>query len=589
MFKFIHIFSIPAKGLVLLFLCLFNTGYSQIKFSDIPANLQFLPRNAQNTGSFTVSGKYTGSVYHSLRSTINDSNVVLENNLIAFDAQGYFSVTHTLSAQLKEYRLKIYLKNDTSEILYKTVSGLVCGDVILITGQSNATAALDLPLAATYDSLYSNSFCRVLGWGADIAVFDSIPISSELEYNRPTCIYWKKGFTGSWGMKLQNDLANETGVPVCMLNGARSGEPITHWFPSHTPSNPDTLDYFLPYDRLFAKLHLSNLKNFAKAIIWYQGEADGALAADTAKKYIHKFTQLYNAFKKDYPKLEHITVVQINTGCGGVNNGIIANQQRQLQGRWPDVSVITTVGSEWQERTPDECHFTAYGYSQLANKILPLLKKYVYGFKLSENDILPPFIVNAISTSANQICLIFDKNITFQNSVITYGQEIFLKNHFYKPNYLPLDITSVISDENKLFLNFTGSQLLPDKITYLPPNYNSISTLYVGPWIYNESSTIGAASFFEFPVIKSNFSIENEIIVHPNPAESFVNVTINNPDPVTSLITLIDTHGKIILQKVTDKTEVNLDIRELSSGVYFLRVSNQSMVTTKKIVVLHKN
>jgi len=68
--------------------------------------------------------------------------------------------------------------------------------------------------------------------------------------------------------------------------------------------------------------------------------------------------------------------------------------------------------------------------------------------------------------------------------------------------------------------------------------------------------------------------------VYPNPASTSLIIEINSPLKNHTLL-LLNTYGQRILQKETTDSATLLDVSELSSGLYFLIVDNE----TKKIVI----
>lgn len=97
------------------------------------------------------------------------------------------------------------------------------------------------------------------------------------------------------------------------------------------------------------------------------------------------------------------------------------------------------------------------------------------------------------------------------------------------------------------------------------------------------------------PVIVDNSSInennnEAQVAVYPNPATSFVNIQLGSNWNGETSITVSDLNGKTVLSQ----TKVNasgtnntftVDISNLVSGVYLVRVSNNTSVGTSKLIV----
>lgn len=77
---------------------------------------------------------------------------------------------------------------------------------------------------------------------------------------------------------------------------------------------------------------------------------------------------------------------------------------------------------------------------------------------------------------------------------------------------------------------------------------------------------------------------ENEsmnINVYPNPAESLVNVTAEGLRNVE----LIDMMGRIISRNESSETTTTIDLSNLTSGIYFLRITTETGVALQRFEV----
>jgi hypothetical protein len=565
---------------------------AQLVFFSIPENFQLIPRDKNNTGTFNVSGKSSSTEFYRIRSTVtDDKGAVLEEKITTIDpSAGTFEVTHHLNAALTEYELKIFLGNSTEEFLYRKVTNLVCGDVFLIAGQSNAVAHL-LPDDGgnAHNIANYNPYCRAMGFCMDFALQNSISMEWEYIFSRPTCVGLELGFAGTWGIQLQNNISRITGVPVCIVNGARSGSSVAFNLPTLIPSDPGTLNENIPYDRIFKKLKKYGYDKSLKAIFWYQGETDAAYSHPEVLGYTERFKTLYKAWKTDYVSLEKIFVMQINTGCGGEYNGLIAEEQRAI-GTLKDVVLMSTVGSDTSERNKDGCHYTKKGYSKLGDKLLPVTLANIYGYNYYNDSILPPMVKYSYTSEHNQICIEFDKNITLQEYTC-YGKDTaFLKDHFFGRDYSRLDIKSLSVKENKLYLNFKDNFSLPEVISYVPNNFSSAQTTYAGPWIMNYNGKLGAFSFNECKVNSYVSEIRNSITeggitVFPNPSKGFFKIVIRYTNLKENKITLLDLCNRKLQEETTTQSNYTLDLNNIPTGVYLLKVSNSNGTYMKKVVV----
>ena len=82
----------------------------------------------------------------------------------------------------------------------------------------------------------------------------------------------------------------------------------------------------------------------------------------------------------------------------------------------------------------------------------------------------------------------------------------------------------------------------------------------------------------------TDFNLENVVSIYPNPSEGIFTVEINDISG-TKTLTLQDMTGKVISTQVTEKTTVEFQQSQLSSGVYLLHIESNGAMVNKKIVV----
>lgn len=91
--------------------------------------------------------------------------------------------------------------------------------------------------------------------------------------------------------------------------------------------------------------------------------------------------------------------------------------------------------------------------------------------------------------------------------------------------------------------------------------------------MYNISSTAGITDFNETPSIS----------IYPNPAKDFV--IIFNPFKTNSSYTVFDILGNQILNgEINSSDSVSINISSIPQGIYFIRLSNLTGISTKKII-----
>ncbi len=100
-------------------------------------------------------------------------------------------------------------------------------------------------------------------------------------------------------------------------------------------------------------------------------------------------------------------------------------------------------------------------------------------------------------------------------------------------------------------------------------NSTSGDQIYTSKLAVNEAST-GIAGL----------SLENQVEIYPNPANSVVNITV----PVRSEIRIIDITGQEVLAIEEASEKDAIDVSFLSRGIYFVRISSGTDVASVKML-----
>lgn len=75
---------------------------------------------------------------------------------------------------------------------------------------------------------------------------------------------------------------------------------------------------------------------------------------------------------------------------------------------------------------------------------------------------------------------------------------------------------------------------------------------------------------------------ENHFIIYPNPTEYLLNIKLNNPTKTEA--SLYDISGRLILkQKLSNQLSI-INLENLNSGMYLLKIKTDNKITTKRIV-----
>ena len=118
-------------------------------------------------------------------------------------------------------------------------------------------------------------------------------------------------------------------------------------------------------------------------------------------------------------------------------------------------------------------------------------------------------------------------------------------------------------------VNIVGFNFATSKIGNTYPDYR----YYIVPRSMNDFTT-GI----------QNYMSENEVTITPNPAVDYVNVTVKNDNFKMNKLYVVDMSGRVVNAMNVDGNDVVLNVSNLASGCYFIRLTDgKSNVTTKLI------
>ena len=376
-----------------------------------PVNHQFYARDDKGQGTLHYKGtlkESADSVF--LRLYAGDKLLVTQNQKIGADKK--YALSASLQASLIAYRTEFGIKRGGVETVLEKAGDLVCGDVFVIQGQSNAEAWTDQRVVHPYRSPWLRSFgtpstnkdrARDAVWG------------NALSFNGGQNHHHFQ--IGYWGVELGKLLIDKHKVPICIINGAQGGTRIDQ----HQRNETDPTDVTTIYGRLLWRLQQAKLTHGVRAVLWHQGENDqgesGATGTFGWVNYQDYFIRMTAVWKQDYPNIKHYYIHQIWPGaCGSrsVENDRLRERQRQLPGQFSNMSIMSTLGI----RPGGGCHYLAEGYAVMARQLFPLVNKYNYGAE-PKVPVTAPNIqsVSYSSASKDEITLIFDQDVKWDDEV----------------------------------------------------------------------------------------------------------------------------------------------------------------------------
>ena len=441
--------------------------------NEQPEPGQFFGRDDKNEGTLFYNGTLTQRADSVFIKVFADGKPYKEETVKPAADQSY-AFTVKLKPGLIRYNVEFGTVTGGIETIVKSVGDLVCGDVYLINGQSNAVATSwgDKEFPET------NEWIRSFGSsGVDPSDVRWGPAIRRVQGDRLAI--------GYWAFDLAKHLMESHKMPICILNGAVGGTRIDqHQRNSEKPEDFDTI-----YGRLLSRVRQAKLSHAIRGIFWHQGEndqgSDGPTGGFGWEQYRQYFLDLAASWKEDYPNVQHYYVFQIwpyscSMGRTG-SDSRLREVQRLLPTAFSKMSIMSTLGIS----PPGGCHYPPEGYAEFARLIFPLVEQFNYGVQPS-GFITPPNLKKAFYSNAkrDEVILDFDQPVKW---------DAVLKSQFY----LDGEDGKVISGKavgNSIILKLNSSSGAQD-ITYLNGQAWSQKMLLRG------ENGIAALTFCEVPIV----------------------------------------------------------------------------------------
>jgi hypothetical protein len=519
-----------------------------ISYNSLPANYQLYPRDETDNDSavVTISGTVTdaGQTYISITVDIERDGIPwkqLSQSLNYVGDVASFSLNPKIYADTVEFSFDVSFSTGSSSTQDVFIDNVVCGDVFIINGQTNASA----PDFGGF-SPYQVEWVRSFGTSSP----DSSTVLNDTTWGLAQAVTTSShAAVGIWGLRLGKLIAQTYGIPVCFLMGAQVAGAASITTLLRDDNNPTSL--VTNYGRLLYKAQKSNYTNKIKAIILWHGRTD-ADTFDPVKKYVTPFGTLYNEWHEDYSNLQKIYTTQLHVGWSDLSDRF-REVQRTISDSYADVEIMTphNIGSLFPQESGNRGFFGPDGYENYADLIFRQIGRDFYGL-IDVIDVNPPNIKKAYFTDSSKNVLsleFFDADsIIFKNDTTISSNTFSLKDHFYFNNADTTTDTALVDSmfvlNNALNLKLKmGSNAR--SINYLPGNfYNNSTIIYDGPWITN-SKNVSALTFREFP-IDSTFG------------------DVNTSAPILSAITNQNMNEGQTLDVGISSTDPDLDAIDLS-------------------------
>lgn len=590
--------------LILSISCSFGQTFGSFSFANLPQDYQLYPRNASNTASLSIRAKSNSASTLGLFVYRNDQ---LKQVLKPSAINSLYTFNVTIPAELANYDFAFYAYNGADSTLVVKRSKIVSGDVIAVSGQSNAK------LGPMDKNVYQGDWLRTFGKNKVIVDLKTAYNTADTLWNMQklnvaldpiTADFLELGL-GPFASELARVVIESEKIPVAVISNAQPTTSIDF----HLNFNGD-LKNPIGGDILYYKIKTANLQNDVKTIVFVQGEAE--ILDDVAKTWPEKFLLLKDKFKKYFPNVKKIAFPQLNIyGFRANNSAWLRNEQRKL-GSLDDVITWASVGNSGFDglhyygisylKDPNNLYlFENKGYLQMATEVGRIVLKDVYNKNYSI-QVKSPNIQKAYFPDAdtrNQVILEFESGQNMQISLDTtvvdpsgksWTHE--LKNNFFyskfNQNSMGPYIKNITATENKVIINFNVNYD-SNIISYLPEfhqEYKKDPILYPfpGPFIKNQ---YGMRAFaFSDIIIDEKIVYSDEFKLYPNPSADWIE--LKWPSTVNGTLILYDVLGKVLFTRTVANTRImniNLLDYQLNPGKYLLKFIDDKGNSYSKAII----
>ncbi|MCK9452475.1 MAG: T9SS type A sorting domain-containing protein [Bacteroidales bacterium] len=558
-----------------------------------PFSRQLFPRDEKNMCFVPISGYFTGNSSRvKFKIDITSYNEVkmidhgTEFYYASIDMDGHFKIDIPIEAGLFEYDFYYYLEEGGKEI--PIADDVVCGDVFLVTGQSNAVAEpSDESATHTIDILYGDAGIENNFYGRFLRSYREFGIIENSDW-----FYSKVSLVGVWGLKMQYEITKSNKVPTCVINGAVGGTSID----KHIPNISDPY-YSSDTSFLLGSLILRNTyAGYAgcnTAILLYNGESEVKMGAS----FIDEFEPLYNSLNNHFPNTPiYLTQISSYDYADEVDILKVSEGQRVARDIF-NLGVMTSNGiGNKDTATGQHIHFTAESYVELGRRYSNLLNFELYRSNIYTRLNFYPPDINIVYRENNSLVLEFDQILdqSLSDDLNTVYRVI-----KFNDNYSSYDCNDIYIDGKKLVIMFNSDVF---------QHMNTIS--YAGKLPQGEydlkcylrnSNGVAAYTFNKFPIqykeeksssiieVVSNSNNESSqsiqsIQVYPNPVVDALNIKINElsiNEKITVEILSLD--GNLIDTRTCFNGAL-LSTVNINSGSYILIVNHEGNRWIEKFI-----
>jgi len=152
-----------------------------------------------------------------------------------------------------------------------------------------------------------------------------------------------------------------------------------------------------------------------------------------------------------------------------------------------------------------------------------------------------------------------------------------------EPNDDFIKIYDLNSSSGTLLAEYSGSSI--------PPSVTSSSgKMYILFYTNNSNNNDGWDATYSSNVGINENDFSKSISIYPNPAEDIINISFNSKENQDFIVEILSVSGKEVYSDAIKDSNgdlylKNIDVSQLSQGVYILRILGETMIVNRKIII----
>ena len=552
-------------------------GQSAVVFQSLPRDLQLFPRNGANQAAMVIEGTVTDASATRVTLQLDRAGKLTQAQQYSLPVSRTFRFEATIRAELAEYTVRVHLhRRPGDSVLVAERKRLLCGDLFLIYGQSNATG-----LANLHEIKVNDQFMRQCSYP-----YGSVDIPSAMQWFPALQPY---AAVGAVGLYMGEAIQKATQIPIGFINGAEGGAGIGQ-LSERNATNPADLNTV--YGRMLFRAQWAGVHHQLKAIIYKQGEAE---AGSSTANYPANFDRLYRMFRQDYGNVPRFYASQINLlSNGSPDTGALRDFQRRLTDIYPQgVGNIATVGAVGY----DGLHYGLSGSQQIGYEQAGQILRDLYASGASE-QVNSPNVRQVFQNSSNDtLTIVFETGMQLRwpaDSVLTKSGQSYTRRLI--DVFLADGQSSLFSagraEANRVYLALRQPAAI-QSLSYFPPFYNEgPSGFYDGPTLKNQLG-VRAFTFDRYPVARILPAKMNLAVASITGEDISLSWTVSASEAVAILLDRSSDGGSSFTQiaRLPASTTAYTDIptgNSSGSYAYRIRVAGQQAESGISNVVVGK-